>query len=1593
MAKILIQKTKDNRIFWGARTLNQGDEALLNGYPVSSISGPITFKEIEVADVVEEHDKYFCWKFNNNLSELDKILDRLGGYTTPHVMTVGMVFEKDMPHRTVSGTEVEEAVELLPEEEDLAKMEKRFALSFSYYYEQKCEWGLAKDDRVEVLFDSCSGSVVYCTILRVIASQQQQAEQDRLQQQRLIKDFAAMAGKVLLKTMLQEIRETNGTDGKKYTNYILRMHGIPLFPYAEANRLATDIIDDKKEQGAPYSAFVCALSPEMQQKKSLPYVLSLTRSADGLIRPRCPKIFPEYMQTKVVGIVESYASPKTDQLLWASFDDRTWSTCVFRNKIINGTTITALKVSNPNIGKYLRLNDNMEIWGPLVQKYLPLGFPATFHLECSEDTTKTRLYLTGFNPRGIEGRVATDAEAQDLTSRPLRSRVMVSPHNIYSKAMTSFYKLKSGDVMLTSEDYAGYAKNDCLPKALVNYCQKGVFSTEMKVPANVELLKRVVRFDVLGCLQDELSRLERSVGKREPMKICSIYLDKVYLTTEGGFPVEYTCRDEKEEQEMREQMFQKRDFTITSVEEDWVTVCAKEDLEVSVTAHDLVFGSLFYADPDRAEDEEERKVLGQQNDVGEQMIYYKGIPCKVITETIDEGEVVGQMPTTFMYVGVDMANKRLLAVAHHDRMIKYPRQLFDKALKQDKMTYVEAVCQILPELWLCRKNNYLLTMETTAMQSRLLTYLQKVYATDLPLLVLPIKQDDSIGMTPPCRWRGVGCGTNYSIFFSGSPIVLPIPLSKDTPRVLFFDVALTAPLAELEHAPMPSVILTGETTPDGAFVCRRAEAPAADDSKDTKAGKNAKAEPRLMGRVVKAEEYQVTFSINGEHVVMDNIEQLHIPIGNYAPLYDVFAEGTEWAVQVADNGEEAKVYQLDNNCPPYALVPYELVQRRTRGNFGGRGRSEWVVRSKDGQIALSELVRREKGDVLLMIKEVDDDSYSPTTYVTESDLLIGQNLAMRLKDIDTKRKVMLCEPATVLTMSESYEIPLEAWNWNSATLPLRNIDTLKNGAFMAKIISDDTRAALLDRRCLMPQYALMHGDKVCDGEYQMTVAGFNAKGYRLTQNNFTVTLQWQEASFALIPDDTTFRSEYLRQGTLHTVFLHRESDGTTSAQWRSRRNDLREKWMREAGDRRQWLAMMVHHIGTSHIFVEYDGAILYADTSRLGLWEGYDVGSDYKPGQIIDGCRLVWDEESDTFAVDIVSDDRQRQPKAPEVGSVHTARITRFLPEGDCYVRFGGENKWVAKVEHWNLTWEPYPEGELPCKVGDSVTVKIMEVDTQKMVIYASIKDSIPRPLTGPAAADAAEHPELRFFTFHQIVGESLIMLDNKGVKAELDAADSSRPLNDLKAEMEEKGGIWLPVIGVKEKGNSLLCSQKRIAEDYERMKQNDLCQKQKCVIRGITSARLVVSIGTVLGRIPRIEATGQVITSPAEMYKDQIGREIECVVTSFKDEHLRFEASIIKAHHGGLAALFEKAGIAVGKQMIVKVLSLDERGVLVQHLDSGFKGRIPVEELSYKYTIEAWGEKYDVGNELIKVECIDCDLEKGAILFSRKKCLIQGSE
>jgi len=1522
--KLLIQRTDDGQVNWGgAQTSADPDGMLLDGYPLSDRNAALTFKELEFDD----QPTAFESAFNEQFAQLEHMDRLLSDRHTRHLMTVGLIESRG-----------KYGVELIPAEQELEK--RLFRLSFEYYFQQKHSWGrLSTGNQVEVVFTANGRKITFCEVVAVVTG----ADTNYLKRQRrrLERDLQSVAGHALLGATVLEYK-TSENAGRTYRELRLGLNGILLHGDQNLDWIPEDILGHATAKGEKYNAWVdpYVRKPGDDKARVKPFELSCTRISYPRL-PVSPAVRPELDRLPVTGRVCSFNAGK--DAVWALFDDATWSSCVFRNRL------------------------DMSKWGPLVRKYLPLGFPAQFSLDLMVGTDNTRLFFMGFNPGCIEGRVSAEAEARDLKDRLLQERVMVSPYELMQK---------EDSLLVTSPCYAGWAEKSTVPKTLWSYAEAGIFTTEMKVPAEVSLVGKKVTFDISKALQPELRRLEGAVGQQEPMKVCAICLGTAWLTTRGGYPVAYTCKSEADEEWIREQMFQTQNFRVTAVRDGAVSVVRASDFNERLQELTVEPGEFFNAADVRCDEQ------------GVWHCSLQGIDCQVAGESLGSTGERLRDGDIMVLVGVRKDEESLVAITRHERFVE--------PLSASVRMYT--VRELTPECWLCRQDGQLALMLTDRRETLLLRHLQRIYGPTLPVMAGSITADGPTAAQ--CQFGQVACGADYRRLFTGQSMPLQVALSEQTPRVLYYDVVMTATAETLSEGPMQWVVPTEATDATGAVVCRRGEAPQ-QGPKHRAAWRTSGEPPTLQARVSGADKDRVTFVVDGKSVTVSGA-QLHIPLDECAPLTEIFTEGSQWTLV-----NRAGAYELFNTCPD-SLMAYTLVKMNTGGRRLRRGVRNWVVRGSNGAVAIAEVYDGEENMTLLMLKDGEYDD--GIAFVAETDQIKGYELAVRLKGREAESGAMVCQPVDRLSLEDRYAVPAERWNWNHRRLPMQDCSPLFDSVCLTKLIDvrlvDNQQTVLLDRRSLIPQCELAAGDRP-EGEYQMRVVGHNAQGYVLKQNDTTATLKWHEAALCPLPDDPTFREEFMPRQSLVQVALSQTADDAKPlvASWRSLMGDTIERWKQSAaiGDGQ---TMKIHHVGSDYLFLEFDEALLYLSARQMGIWEGYDLHRDFTAGQYIDDCVLVYDPAGQYFTVRFRDGKAPQMTAAPENFSEHDATVVRYCSSPDgCYVAFGEQGQWSAWVRADDLSWEPVPIGTRPYKLGDRVRIKVLSHNDE--CITASVKDCLPRPLTGPASVDAESRPQLRRFTLRENQFTWLMLLDEHSVPAILDRSDARRPLAKLVEAFKRDGSMWLAVTGVS---NAMLkCSQKVMSEAFDAFAEQHP-EKIQVTVLEVQAKYLLVSYGAVLGRIPHKECTGQSYLPLRELYR--VGDTLECAVDSLLPAQEMFVGSVVKMYPRGMLDMLRRYRVYEGAwSVFVRVESGDERGVKVrlcsynEHAKDGrrtqllpYMGLIPAGELNLEGgeavpdgqqpspagpDVVEWSTR--MKGEYLYVRCTSINPDTGAIYLSRR--------
>ena len=1038
------------------------------------------------------------------------------------------------------------------------------------------------------------------------------------------------------------------------------------------------------------------------------------------------------------------------------------------------------------------------------------------------------------------------------------------------------------------------------------------------------------------------------------MKICSIFLGKVYLTTKGGYPVEYTCNDQREEELIRQNMFQEMDFIIEKTEDDWVQVNSVYWFRNQIDGLGIKVGDYFYA----------KQISIDRNDRWHTAVN-EIVDCVVVSETLKEKEPLRENDT-LMLIGYDMKARHLIAAAHPERF----------ADTGGRRIRVKAIAEIVPEIWLCTDDVNLLLMHSTEKESSLLHHLKRLYGDDTYVDVVPVNHKDAGHGVARCRFNGVACGFDYSPLFKGKAIDLPLPLSVQTPKVLFGDIMLTTTKDELRNGPMKRVMPAGSVNEDGTMPCTRPAGSGPEQQSTSYSGQD-----RCIGIVTGTAKDSVIFDVDGKEVAIPD-EMLHMDALNHDDICSVFSIGSEWALR-----QKGDAYEISTSCPIRISI-YTLIKSIGSRKRGRREEITWIVKHESGAIA--ETVIDDYGqkpfDRMLLYSE--DDCTDDIMTVIEPDHN-GMKIPLILDAVENDR--ILCHRADGLTLCNEYVIPKEYWSWYTADRPVPDLDLLKGSAFMARVLNYDSDCAEMDRRCLLIQNELLP-DSTKDGIYQMAVDGCGKYGYTLVQNGVEVMLPWSEVSLCEIPKDEHIRKEFFREGTLINVRLtYDHTQGKFNPTWRS--SELKETatiWKKNIRSRRSFDAT-IHHIGLNALYLDINGIPMYITSAQLGLWEGDVLENHYEEGQHII-CDLECSNNG-LFSVSI--DNIAGDTDIPVIYSEHNATLVRYISEDnlDCIVKFG---KWFATVREDDMTWEPVAEGKRPYGCGEEIPIRIEDIDHENKKIIASVTKAVPQPESGPASEQWKDNPELRWFIFDNVNDKGHIYLKDKEGRPGImfKGGGYTCATEPLIRKMKEEGGCWLALKGVKKYCNRIYyhCSYLLSNDifDLDKALNNTPAGEnlvKKVTIRKVSQDTLLVSHGVALGTISAKECTGQQDSDLTQYYKE--GSEVECVILDTCNQ--MFTASIGRTRPNGFADLL--GGITVGSTVSVKVCRCDDNGVYVQICKTQLQGMIPSNEVSHNPDRDhrEWAE--DWLGDFLKVVCTDINLETGQILFSRKRMLAEGVE
>lgn len=1513
---ILIQLNESGEINWGAAQYSTSDETLRAQYPQSR-KWPLMFKYVEI----EQKSSSFEQTFRDLMTQTRRVINVIQNQSNPN--GYAMTVEAFTP----------EGVVLRPDDESWGIL--RFIIPLRYYNSEYEWWPLEAGDRIMAAVTKEEFGTIECRVVRTLYRVNKKAPiiKAKARQAQYEADIRSMAGKVTINAKIHGLSTLiDKRTGKERSFNTLEIGGEVLPGIYSLSWYPTYLTRKKLETGTNVRLWVDKRQTITQenseeesstetQGSSFIWRISTTPSRMAAVfRYKNPTKLPEAELQTVTGIVCCYSSQNSPMLLWAAFDNWEWGGTVFRNQV------------------------DLQGLGPKIFTYLPLGFPAQFTFDYilgeSGNIQNSRLRLLGFSPQ-IAGRVSTNYEAQNVQDRELCSMVMVSPYARLDDDTGTY---------ITSPQYAGTALDKNTPSAMIKYAQSRIFTTEYQVPAKVKLRKRTVYFDIKSALQQQLTNLRGKIGELIDLKICAISNGWAYMTTRNGYPVAYRCMSDLEVESIRQNMFSYMEFRLERITGDQLEVSSVGAFKQQVTQLSLQPGTMI----------DTHEVERDENDT---MTWNKLTCIQIKSET---PEMLQEAPY-LMIVEVDERNCRLIVTAQ-PKLYKEPITMVRR---------MSLSMHITPTLWSCTDcNGHQAIMEASRAESHLLTNLMKLYGPNIPVFVGPTQSGFGRSAVGRCKFEQIACSADYSQMLALNPIQISTPMSKQNPRVLYYDVVLTCNPDELKNGPVSRVVYTGQVDDLNALICKPDYS-----ENNTVTNRSESSSKRYMGYVLSVDTstHTVLFFVDSKEVQLSTEHQLHIPLNMCAPLDTIFPVESTWSI--IKNGDE---YELNNHCSRAASA-YTLIRQHTRQNKRHR---DWVVKGEDGTIAVAAVQGWQAGETLLLIP---DTSYGETDFcmmVEAEELIIGRNITLRLCGVSDDGAYYLVEPVRHSYLRKNYQIPISSWNWCDIK-PLKNFEMIKDCVFDARVVDIDDDTIILDRQQLLPQCNLLQNDRI-SGIYQMEVVGYNQKGYILEQYQIKALLPWEKASWFHLLPGTSIIEEYLPIGSLIAVGLSTPENleqPYLDADWIGLHADIEKRWKKAVEDQ-SFQSLVVQRVGKRHLYVSLDGIIMPLGADELGVWEGLDLSDYYSEEQCLNDGLLQWLVPQQRFQLRLAE---KRTPcSKPELDLEYTATIKSYRERHShaCYVAF---DEWVAIVPHGEVTWEPCSLDKRPYEIGATVRIKVTSANTNTMKIKASIKACLPRPESGPAAINAAEHPEMRWFTLDRASSVDLQLLDKYNVPAILCSEDATQSLDEIKSTIAEQGGIYLPVVGVKQ--GMLHCNQKVIKTQAEllqrRLEKGSL--KITCVICGLTNSRLFVHWGVLTGSILKHDIIPQNVVSLKHLYKE--GETIACVVSSIDMDTCLFKGSVLSLYPNGIYDLldFKKSGDVTS----VLVLGANETGVKVQH-SSGMIGMIPLDEVSWNPNadIQAWAERFE--NDYVGVVVLNIDHSEETnvkLIFSRKRRLAEGVE
>lgn len=1072
--------------------------------------------------------------------------------------------------------------------------------------------------------------------------------------------------------------------------------------------------------------------------------------------------------------------------------------------------------------------------------YIPVGYPCKFTLDVELSTGKSSLLLLGVDPR-LDGRMPFDPRKEKFDAgRLLKRGVAMAPVCV-----------RGNELMMSSPDYTAFMPLADAPVNLQQLARGGVFSPDYKMPCDVSLVRlkdsaggKMARV-VCTPVKDVKGVLPKRGEKIHPRVVAG--LNGHLFLMDGDVPVYCHINDESTFLGLLSGELSAKSYRVEGADPSGFVNVFPEQVSVDSTqiAH-VEPGTLFCVEKD---------------------MKYKGVAVDniPILQPVEAG-------TPMVALGFDRRRAQLVATSRSSELYIASR------LERFRISILPGVSHNNVMIGSRPSDGKLLVCSLrSSVAETIFSRLLDLYDSESTMVVETDTARDYIA-----DWNGIACQHDYSVLTADriDPKVAELwdEVPDDTP-ILFGDIPLRR--ADLPGLPPRAVM------------------PAAAASADTPVAKNLK-------KVVDTRQNTLSVEFEGG-IVVRGARNLRIDFPtdvrkrpSITPLSNIFAPGSEWALEETDAGWRIAV---DESSVP---MLYEILTPVTNN----AREHNFVARSRKGTIAIASDV--EIGDESLMA--YDEITDRGVLYVVEAEEhFVGRKLYLKIESIADA--YLECSDITG-QIDRRVLIPRDRVSWHPAWRPAPDI---VGAVCRARVISVEDDCLVADRRCLLRQDALLKGMEPDYGcTYQMEVAGVDADEnvYHLKQNGVEAWLPFSRAALFKITHESC---EFLRPDDLVEVRLLKgdsESDyiyADRISLLESKISDLNE--MADSGD---FYDFSVHHTSAEGLFVELNGEVLFVDGRRLGFWKGDRARMDkyYPEGSTI-SLRV---EQKADGKFELTADMPLDTDTAPEVGERCSGRIVSIIPGRGCYVQSGA---WAAFVPEYKMAWHPLrvdhytglDEGEEVEFIVDSV-----EVDT--LTIMADIRATTPEP---------ADHDR---FNGPHLIDQLLRSATNSWLMSDVDGWLIRLPYSEEfdKHKTSYLGGFGIiQVVGINDDGTLAGNMRPQISANLELRDRlaaggSGAPVIIEAVIAAVDRRKLVVTSGFTVGCVPRDKCDVRTAASLPEIFK--AGQTIRVVVESASP--YTFAASI--AAYNRHAAAKEIAAVKPGQRIAVRIETADDKAVYARY-------------------------------------------------------------